>query len=527
MTLTRRQFTAWGAVGSAALLGCGPPAVVGPARGAVTEAAADEVLGRALAAAKRAGASYADVRIVRRRWENLSTTEDHVVGVRYADSYGVGVRVLAGGAWGFAASSHVNGESAEAAALRAVEIARANAVYVKRPIELAAAPAVRDRWTSPVEKDPFLVPLGEKAEYLLALWRDAHVVPGVKYGSASFEASGEWKIFASSEGSLIEQTVTRVSPGFTVTAVDAASGEFESRRHEIPPMQAGWEYVLASSLRQDARSVADDAVRKLRSPSVTPGKRDLVIGPTNLWLTIHESVGHSTELDRAMGYEADFAGTSFATPDKLGKLRYGPAALTFYADKTTPGGLATCGYDDEGVKTGRWDLVKEGVFVAYQTTRDQAAFVGEKASRGTSYAQDFRSIQFQRMPNVSLAPGPAEKDAADLIAGVDDGIYITGDGSWSIDHQRYNFQFGGQMFYEIKGGKIAGTLRDVAYQSNTLDFWAACDGVGGARAWRLNGAMNDGKGQPAQSNAVSHGCPPARFRQQSIVNTNARKAKGA
>jgi TldD protein len=419
----------------------------------------------------------------------------------------------------------VDGESAEGAAVRAVQIAKANAAYTRRRVEMAAAPAVRDTWSTPVEKDPFLVPLGEKADYLLGLWQEARAVPGVKYGSASFDASSEWKVFASSEGSLIEQTITRVSPGFKVTAVDATSGEFESRRHEIPPMQAGWEYVLASSLRTDARAVAEDAVRKLRSPSVTPGKKDLVIAPTNLWLTIHESIGHSTELDRALGYEADLAGTSFATPDKLGKLRYGPPTLTFYADKTTSGGLATCGYDDDGVKTGRWDLVKDGVLVAYQTTRDQAAFVGEKASRGTSYGQDFRSIQFQRMPNVSLAPGPAEKTAADLIAGVDDGIYVTGDGSWSIDHQRYNFQFGGQMFYEIKGGKLTGTLRDVAYQSNTLDFWGACDGIGGSNAWRLNGAMNDGKGEPVQSNAVSHGCPPARFRMQSIVNTNARKSK--
>ena len=241
-------------------------------------------------------------------------------------------------------------------------------------------------------------------------------------------------------------------------------------------------------------------------------------------MTIHESIGHPTELDRALGYEANFAGTSYATPDKLGKLRIGSDLVNIYADKTTPGALATCGYDDDGVKTQKWDLVKNGVFVGYQTTREQAGWIGEKTSRGTCYADDFSSFPFQRMPNVSLAPAPMPLGAADLIAATEDGIFITGTGSWSIDHQRLNFQFGGQMFYEVKHGKITGPLRDVAYQANSIDFWNSCDLVaGGAKEWKMGGALYDGKGEPEQNNPVSHGCPPARFRNINILNTNARK----
>jgi TldD protein len=287
-------------------------------------------------------------------------------------------------------------------------------------------------------------------------------------------------------------------------------------------MQAGWEYVENSSLLADARRVGEEAVEKLKAPSVTPGKRDLILDPTNMWLTIHESIGHPTELDRAMGYEANFAGTSFATTDKLGKLKIGAPILTFYADKTTPGGLASCGYDDDGVKTQRWNLVENGVFVGYQTTREQAGWINEKSSRGTSYADSYGSVPFQRMPNVSMAPGPRERSFDELIAATDDGIAVVGRGSWSIDHQRLNFQFGGQVFWEVKKGKKTRMLRDVAYQANTIQFWTACDAIGGKAAWQLHGSLGDGKGEPLQINAVSHGCPPARFRGQNILNTNRR-----
>ncbi|MGD0524551.1 MAG: TldD/PmbA family protein [Polyangiaceae bacterium] len=496
---------------------CAGRAPIAPATPAATNAL-DDVLARALAAAKRAGATYADARIVRRQWENLNTREDHVVGVDYEESYGVGVRVLAGGAWGFAATARVEGVAAEDAATRAVAAAKANARANDRPVELAPAPVVTDNWRSYAERDPFAVPIEEKAAFLLSLWSDAKSVPGLKYAESWVQSVGEWKIFASSEGSRIEQSITRIAPGFRATAVDATTGEFEAVNDTIPPWQAGWEYVLACPLKASVRRIAEDAVAKLRAPPVTPGKRDLILAPSNLWLTIHESIGHGTELDRALGWEANYAGTSYATPDKLGKLRIGSPLVTIYADKTTPGALATCGYDDDGVKTQRWDLIKDGIFVGYQTTREQAALIGEKASRGTSWAQDFRSFPFQRMPNVSLAPGEKDVTLDDIVAATDDGVYAIGNGSWSIDHQRYNFQFGSQTAYEVKKGKIAGPVRRFAYQANSIQFWNACDMIGGRRTWTLGGSFNDGKGEPPQANAMSHGCPVARFRGVNVLD---------
>ena len=518
MPVSRRQFLLTG--GAVALAACGPSPE--PARGPLPQSTLDDVLDAALTAAKRAGASYADVRIVRRRNELVATRDDVLAEVRNDESYGVGVRVLAHGAWGFSATSKVDANDAARTAERAVAIAKAHAALVSKPVELAPVGAYHATWSTDLKVDPFKVPIGERIELLLAMWRDARVVPEVKHGDGGIELLGEWKLFASTEGSRIEQSITRLEPRFSVTAIDAAKGDFVTRRHEISPRQAGWEYVTESTFRADGRKVADDAVQKLHAPSVAPGKRDIILAPSHLWLVIHESIGHSTELDRAMGYEADLAGTSFATPDKLGKLRYAGPALTFYGDKTTPGGLATCGFDDDGEQTQRFDIIKDGLFVAYQTTRDEAAWVGEKRSRGTSYAQDFRSVAFQRMPNVSLVPGAKEASIDDLVAATDDAILITGDGSWSIDHQRYNFQFGGQTFWDVKKGKIAGPLRDVAYQSNTLEMWNACDMMGGPKSWELHGALHDGKGEPGQINAVSHGCPPARFRQVNVINTRAK-----
>ena len=515
MKLTRRAFLAGGSLAALAA-----PRV--SARGLLVAPDLDAVVQRALAVAAKAGASYADVRVVRREGEGVDVREDRVEHVWASEEYGIGVRVIAGGAWGFAATPAVTVGEADRVARLAVDIARANTALERRPVALARAPAAVDVWQTPLVKDPFKIPLEDKAELLLGLTRGAMKVRGVRFASAAYRADREWKLFASSEGASIEQEITRISPRFAVTAVDERGGGFETRAHSIAPRQAGWEYLADSTLLADAGPMAEQALEKLAAPSVRAGKRDVVIDPTNLWLTIHESIGHPTELDRALGYEANFAGTSYATPDKLGKLRIGSPILTFYADKTTPGGLATCGYDDDGVATGRWNLVERGVFVGYQTTREQAGWIGEKASRGTCYADSYASFPFQRMPNVSLAPHAHERSIDELIAGVDDGLLIEGRGSWSIDQQRLNFQFGGQVFWEIKHGKKARMVKDVAYHANTLDFWAACDAIGGPATWQLGGAMDDGKGEPEQLNAVSHGCPAARFRGIDIVDTNRR-----
>jgi TldD protein len=517
MTFHRRSFLGGSAIVALTGTGCRAREAERPTRSAPELTSTDDAMSAALVAAKRAGASYADARVVRRRVERIATREDHVVSVTSSETYGIGVRVLLDGSWGFASAGSVNVPAAQAAAEEAVAIARAAKAAAKARVELAAAPVVNGKWSTAMKIDPFKVPLADKAQFLLDLWPLVKDVPHVKFATAAFEALGEEKIFMSTEGSRVEQSLVRVWPSFTVTAV-GTEGQFESRRAEHPPWQGGWDYVTGLPLKKNARAVAEDAVRKLKSPSVTPGKMDLVLAPSNLWLTIHESVGHPTELDRALLLEANLAGTSFVTPDKTGKLKYASPIVTLYADKTTPGGLASCGWDDDGVKTQRWDLVKDGLFVGWQTTREQAGWIGEKESRGTSYAQDHASVAFQRMPNVSLAPSSRGTSMEDLVAATDDGVLVTGDGSWSIDHQRYNFQFSGQSFWEIKRGRLTRMLRDVAYQANTIEFWKSCDMIGGQGTYRLGGSFHDGKGQPSQSNAVSHGCPPARFA-ANIVNT--------
>ena len=311
----------------------------------------------------------------------------------------------------------------------------------------------------------------------------------------------------------------RANPSFTVTAVNRANGDFQSRSALGGPQGMGYEYIEKHDWKREAQQAGEEAVMKLGAKAIEPGKYDLVLHPSHLWLTIHESVGHPTELDRSLWMEANYAGTSFLTPDKLGKLQFASKIMNFVADRTQPAGLATVGYDDEGVQAQRWHLIKDGMFVDWQTTRDLAAMTGRKTSYGCNHGDSWGSISFPRMPNVSLQPGADNTSMDDLIAGVEKGILIYGDGSYSIDQQRYNFQFGGQVFWEIKNGKRGEMLRDVAYQSRTTDFWNSCDGLGGQATYELSGSFNDGKGEPGQSNAVSHGCPVARFRQVNVLNT--------
>lgn len=492
------------------------------ARGLVTDATYLAVVSATLEAAKKLGASYADLRIHRRREEGVWVRDDHVASLTDTERFGLGVRVLVDGAWGFASSPLVSPREGARLADVACALARANAAVITRKVELAPNPAHVDVWQTPLQKDPFKIPVQDKAELLLAVSERLRAVKGINFCEASVSSRLEWKLFANSEGALLEQSQTRLGPDYSAIAIDPATGEFVSRSWDGQALQAGWELLEQSRFLEDATRVAEEAVQKLKSPAVTPGKKDLILDPTNLWLTIHESVGHPTELDRALGYEANFAGTSFATPDTLGS-QYAAPLVTLYADKTTPGGLATCGYDDDGVRTQRWNLVEKGKFVGYQTTREQAGWIGEQASRGCSYAADHASVPFQRMPNVSLAPGEKDLSTQDLIKATDDGIYVVGTGSWSIDHQRYNFQFSGQMFFEVKKGKVTRALKDVGYQSNTPAFWKSCDLLGGASTFLIGSAFDDGKGEPMQSNPVSHGCPTARFRGVSVINTAAKK----
>ena len=492
----------------------------------------------ALNAARGAGATYADVRIARSLSQFVSARERKIQGIGGSESYGAGVRVIANGTWGFAATNIVTPDGMAAAARNAVAIARANAKFQTEPVELAPQKGYGVvSWKTPIEKNGFDVPIAEKVDLLMAV-NDAALKAGANFVNSRIALVNEQKYFASTDGSYIDQDIHRIFPGFGVTVIDKASGKFENRGSLSSPMGMGYEYLSGRpagkftgpgttkygsyyDMLEDVQLAPAQAKEKLAAKSVLAGKYDLVLDPSHTWLTIHESAGHPTELDRVLGYEANSAGTSFLTLDKwkTGKFNYGSPQVTIVADKTQPHSLGAVGYDDEGVKTKEWTLIRNGILVDYQKTRDQAHIVGQNASDGCSYAQGWADVQFQRMPNVSLRPGEKPLTPAQMIAGVDKGIYIVGDGSFSIDQQRYNFQFSGKLFYEIRGGKLAGMLRDVAYQANTREFWNSCVQVCDRRDYRLGGAFNDGKGEPPQSSAVSHGSSTARFNGVNVLNT--------
>jgi TldD protein len=487
-----------------------------------------ELAAFAMERAKGAGASYADIRINRYRSQNVGfrvqtdrTTRKpvEVPSVSDSGSFGFGLRVLADGAWGFSASYEVTRDAIARAVLEAVEIGKANAPLRQLPIRLAATPTYRDTYRTKIVTDPFSVPIEQKLELLRSVAAQAREVAGVFSAVGSISARLEDRFFVSSEGSVIEQHVYQISPEFTATAVEAGR-KVKSRTYRPHAVCAGYEAVERARMPDQARRVGEEAVAHLKAPSVSPGVMDLVLLPTHLGLTIHESIGHSTELDRALGYEANYAGTSFLTTDKLGKFRVGSDIVNFNGDRVRPESLSTCGYDDDGVKTRQFPIIKSGIFVGYQTIRDQAHLIGQTESMGCCYADSYASVPFQRMPNVWLEPSEQPVTLDDLVAGVENGVLIDGRGSYSIDQQRYNFQFGGDAFWEIKGGKVRGMIADVAYQSRTPDFWSSCDGIGGQALWENVGLDSDGKGQPGQINAMSHGCAPARFRRVNVLRTS-------
>jgi TldD protein len=493
----------------------------------------------ALAAAKESGATYCDVRIGRYLNQFVVTREDKVQNVVNTESTGVGIRVLANGTWGFSATYDLKPDSVARAAKQAVVIAKANSRLQTTPVELAPVKGVGEvSWVTPIRRNAMEVPLKEKVELLLAV-NAAAMGAGASYVDSTLFLVNEQKYFASTDGSYIDQDVHRIWAPLNVTAVDKASGKFRTRAGLSSPMGMGYEYLepqaegriampggvvgYSSSydMIADAKAAAVQAKAKLKAPSVKPGKYDLVLDPQHLMLTIHESIGHPTELDRVLGYEANYAGTSFATLDKWESksFKYGSDKVNVFADKTQDRSLGAVGYDDEGVKTKRWDIIKDGVLVGYQAIRDQVKILGESESHGCCYADSWASVQFQRMANVSLAPGKDRLTPDELIADVKDGIYIVGDGSFSIDQQRYNAQFGGELFFEIKNGKITQQIEDVAYQIRTPEFWNACVAICDERDYRHGGSFFDGKGQPPQVSAVSHGSATARFNGINVINT--------
>jgi TldD protein len=478
-----------------------------------------ELADLALDAARAAGASYADVRVGRFRREEVSAREDRVQGIAREESSGVGVRCLVDGAWGFAGSRDARPGEIPRLARAACDIARASGAALSRRVSLAPEPRHLDAWQTPMTKDPFKVPLETKIDLLLAINKEALGVKGASFVTSFLRAVAEETYFASTDGSLLDQQITRLWPGFTVTACDLATGDFATRDSDLPPAQRGYEYVEGAALEAAAAQAAEQAVASLRAAPIEPGVRDLVIAPSNLWLAIHESVGRPTQIDRVLGYEADADGDSFLAIADLGTLRFGSELMNVTADRTMPGGLATACYDDEGVKTRSWPLVTGGLLVGAQTIREQASWIAQAASDGCAYADSWGSPPMQRMPNVSLEPSGAAVGLEELIAGVERGLYLEGVGPWSVDASRSNFLIGSGRARLISKGRLGATVRDAAYRAATLEFWRSLDGVGGDETWGGGGTFHDLKGEPAQDGASSHGSPAARFRGVHVVNT--------
>jgi TldD protein len=471
-----------------------------------------ELCGTAVDAALAAGAEYADARAILRRTQDIATKNGEVESIADGESEGIGVRVLVGGAWGFACDRRLSDSGAKEAAARATEFARASASRTRRPVVLAPVSAEPGEYTTPFERDPIDVPLEEKIELLLradATLRHADVT----ITQAAARASREQRAFRSSEGADVFQEFVECGAGLEVLAT--ADGAVQVRSypsaHGGSSAQAGWEYVEGLALDEHGPRVAEEAAALLRADPCPQKITTVVIDSEQMQLQVHESVGHPTELDRIYGTEAAYAGTSFLKPEDLGSLRYGSELMNITADSTTPLGLGTFGYDDEGVPARREPIVSAGILEGFLDSRETASLLGGGGGGGSMRADGWSRMPLVRMTNLHLEPGEGTLD--DLIADVDDGILLGTNKSWSIDDKRLNFQFGTQVAWEIKNGKRGRLLRDATYMGVTPEFWGSLDALAGKEEWTMGGLTNCGKGQPGQSAHVSHGAPPARFRQ--------------
>ena len=481
----------------------------------------------ALGRAQQLGATHADFRFERIRHQRLAVRDGVLQTALDADDVGFAVRVIHRGAWGFASGVVLTADEARLVAETAIAVAEVAAEMTSAPVELAPEPVYADvTWVSSYDVNPFDVPIAEKAALLIDWTERLRQGAAVDHATASVGQVLENKYYADLAGTVTTQQRVRLDPG--AEAMGAGADTFDSMRTIAPPVGRGWEYLTApdgaGGYDWDAEldEMPELLAEKLKAPTVEAGRYDLVVHPSNLWLTIHESIGHATELDRALGYEANYAGTSFATYDKLNTLQYGSNIMHVTGDRTVEHGLSTIGYDDEGVQTQNWDIVRNGVLVGYQLDRPMGAMKPELnggRSNGCAFADSPGHIPIQRMANVSLQPAEDGPSTEELIGEVEHGLYVVGDRSWSIDMQRFNFQFTGQRFYKITHGELTGQVRDVAYQATTTDFWGAMEAVGGRQTWQLGGAFNCGKAQPGQVAAVSHGCPTALFRDVRILNT--------
>jgi len=482
----------------------------------------------ALQRAADLGATYAAFRFGRVSGHSVRLRDGSLDGINDSEDVGYSIRVVVDGTWGFAADVVRTPEAAARNAERAVALAKVSRPVNTEPVELAPEPSHGEvTWVSSYAIDPFTVSDADKVARLEAWSRRLLDQPGVNHVDASLLSIKENTFYADLAGTVATQQRVRLHPNVTAVAIDAESGVFEAMSTVAPPVGRGFEYLDGDGWDWDTEleQLPGWLLEKLTAPSVEPGRYDLVIHPTNLWLTIHESIGHATELDRALGYEANYAGMSFATPDQLNTLQYGSPIMNVIGDRTVEHGLSSVAIDDEGVAGSTFDIIRDGVLVGYQLDRRIAAAYGFAASNGCAYADSPGHVPIQRMANVSLAPDPTGPGLDALVAGVDDGLLVVGDKSWSIDQQRYNFQFTGQRFFRIRSGAITGQVRDVAYQATTTDFWGSMVAVGGPETHLLAGAFNCGKAQPGQVAPVSHGAPAAVFAGVNILNTQQEGAR--
>ncbi len=467
--------------------------------------------------AKLAGAQYADIRIIDDIGEDISV-KNGVPAVNQSSDIGFGVRVIVDGAWGYAASPKLTKDEVEKTTKLAVNIAKSSAMLIKEPVHLAYEPPHKDKWNSTYIIDPFKIPLEKKLDLLLAIDKILRKDPRIMVSHGELSFWREHQLFVSSEGAEIEQTHLRSGGGFAATAVDKETGEIQTRSYPGVQadqyMQLGWEVIESYDYLANAERVRDEAIALLSAGPCPNGEMDIIIDGNQLALQIHESLGHPTELDRVLGMEANYAGTSFLTTEKLGNFKYGSDIVNIVADGTAPGGLATIGYDDDGVRSQRWFLVKNGIFSGYLTNRALAHAANEERSRGANRADGWGSIPMIRMTNISLVPGDWKLD--DLIADTEKGIFVTSNKSWSIDQHRLNFQFTTEIGWLIEGGKLTKMIKNPTYQGITPQFWNSCDAICDENHWTLWGVPNCGKGQPGQRAEMSHGAAPTRFRKVKV-----------
>jgi TldD protein len=467
---------------------------------------------RALNTAQALGAGYADVRVVRRREESIAVKTGKVEGVALGETEGFGVRVLVGGAWGFASSHRLELDEADRVAALAVRIAKASGTALRRPVVLDDRPPAKGTYETPIQEDPFRIPLETKITDLLEADKRATSVKGIAFTESMYAAQREWKTFAASDGSFTEQTITHVGSAVEANAIEGD----EHQRRSYPDAgggyrAAGYEFIRSLDLADHAEQYAEEAIELLTAPQLPAGRRTIILDPSQLYLQVHESCGHPTELDRVFLTEASYAGTSFLTTDKLDDgFRYGSDLITIVADATAAHGLGTFGWDDEGVAAQSVPLIQNGILVGYLSSRETAPRIGRK-SGGAMRADGWNRIPLIRMTNVSLMPVPG-KSLDDIVADTDDGLYLASNRSWSIDDRRLNFQFATEVAYEIKGGKKGKLYKNPTYTGITYEFWRSCDAVGDESSWVMLGTPNCGKGEPGQVGHVGHGVSGARFR---------------